>query len=835
MKRPSHKLLDRIVRLLYRQPVAALLVWAGLAVWGAKAASHLGLTANFSELLPQNLPSVVELDRVKERLGGMGNFIIVIENRNFEAAKQYAEALVREIQEKMPPGMIRYIDYRNGEQRDFLEKNKYLYVDKTDLEAIHSRLKAKIEFDTTCKNPFYLDFTGQCKKDPGFDITDIQDKYGGEGSRYDQYRDGYYTNKDASLLAIVLKPIGDPTSVNHTRTFIDTIVPIINSVDPAGFDPSLKYHLTGNYIQGHEEHVTLRHDIASTGALCLALVALILFLYYRNLRTIFFITASICIGLCWTYGLAYLHVKVLTSLTAFMGSIVLGNGINNAIIFLARYLEERRNAVSASAPVSVEDSVATAAITTIGATFTASFTTAGAFLVLLLSDLRAYREFGSIGAIGMVLCWLAAYLVIPPLISLGEKIRPLAITEMRTAHATTISWVGRLIHESPGRVAVGGLILSLVAAVGSYFFWQDPYEHNYLNVRSERSIKSGSAFWNQRLMDEVFDISLTPVAIVMDTSEQADQVMNKLLEKRDSNPDSMIDTVRTYSSLIPKEQDEKLKVIGGIRETLQSQALKFLKPDQKKELDRIRDSFDLRPITAEELPESLVRHFREPDGRLGRIVYVFPDNSRQLWFVENVTQFSDEVRSVSYGNGQVANASSEAVIIADILEILHNDTPLIIFSALGAIVLLLLFKFRSITVSLKVLLPLLVAYLWMSGLLEVLDIRITFLNFIVLPMALGIGIDYSTNVFHRYELEGEGSIEEVLRTTGGAVLLCSATTAIGYAALLAAHNQALINFGRLGLMSEICTVTAALVLAPAVLVLLEKRRTASSVTNSPHS
>ena len=51
---------------------------------------------------------------------------------------------------------------------------------------------------------------------------------------------------------------------------------------------------------------------------------------------------SLVMGTFWSFGLAYLHVSYLNANTAFLASILLGNGINFGIIYLARYVEERR-------------------------------------------------------------------------------------------------------------------------------------------------------------------------------------------------------------------------------------------------------------------------------------------------------------------------------------------------------------------------------------------------------------------------------------------------------------------------------------------------------------
>jgi predicted RND superfamily exporter protein len=112
----------------------------------------------------------------------------------------------------------------------------------------------------------------------------------------------------------------------------------------------------------------------------------------------------------------------------------------------------------------------------------------------------------------------------------------------------------------------------------------------------------------------------------------------------------------------------------------------------------------------------------------------------------------------------------------------------------------------------------------MLGVAAAAGARINFLNFVALPITFGIGVDYAANVWLRYRQSPHAGVEGALRTTGGAVLLNSLTTVIGYAALLIAHNRALRSFGELAILGEAGCATAALVALPAFTVLLNRAR-----------
>jgi predicted RND superfamily exporter protein len=95
-------------------------------------------------------------------------------------------------------------------------------------------------------------------------------------------------------------------------------------------------------------------------------------------------------------------------------------------------------------------------------------------------------------------------------------------------------------------------------------------------------------------------------------------------------------------------------------------------------------------------------------------------------------------------------------------------------------------------------------------------LKINFLDFVALPITLGLGIDYAINVADRAT---RSDPLVALRTTGGSVLVCSLTTVIGYLSLLASEILAIRGFGLASLIGEVTCMIAAFVVVPAVVAL----------------
>ena len=73
-------------------------------------------------------------------------------------------------------------------------------------------------------------------------------------------------------------------------------------------------------------------------------------------------------------------------------------------------------------------------------------------------------------------------------------------------------------------------------------------------------------------------------------------------------------------------------------------------------------------------------------------------------------------------------------------------------------------------------------------------------------------------------MPGELSPERLLQSTGGAIILCSLTTIIGYGTLLVAASRAIASFGLLAVFGEAACLMTAILLVPVLLAWRRPRR-----------
>jgi hypothetical protein len=171
----------------------------------------------------------------------------------------------------------------------------------------------------------------------------------------------------------------------------------------------------------------------------------------------------------------------------------------------------------------------------------------------------------------------------------------------------------------------------------------------------------------------------------------------------------------------------------------------------------------------------------------------------------------------------VIPTAGRSTIFASMLSSIIHDGPRATLVAFFGVLLLAAVSFRRLEPTLLVGVTVLAGVALTGALMALLGVRLNFLNFIVFPITFGIGADYAFNILRRYEADGPGSAAEAVKTSGGAVALCSLTTIIGYGTLLVSDNRALNSFGALAGAGEVACLAVALILTPSLLMLLERR------------
>jgi predicted RND superfamily exporter protein len=800
---------DRYAAFLSRHRVPFLLAALGMTIAGGLVAARLELKSEFRDLLPEGAASVRELDRIERRMGAVQSLYIAIRGGDLRARQSFAEEAVKALRAQIPPEVLGSIDYTVAEARQFFEKHRHLYADLADLEELRGRLHRAIEEERRRRLVVDLEERAPYR----FRVDDLTEKYRARASEYDRFRDGYFITPDGRLQALLVRlPTASGVS---TEQVLERIQAVLATLRPEARGFEIRYG--GDPVTAAEERQGIADDLCIVSVACILLVILSIVLYYRSLRSLFIIGAPVVVGVALSFGAAEIFVGHLNSNTAFLGSIIVGNGINFAILLLARYLEARRAGEELGA------ALALALRHTWVGTVTAALAAAVAYGSLLATDFRGFSQFGLIGALGMALCWLCTFTVAPALLVLIERRWPGRVRRPAAGSARRSRFFAWLERRHTAVCAVG-LLATLSAAIAAVAFYRDPFEYDFRKLRSKHSAERGSSRVGAKV-DTIFAGTRlsagSPVVLLLDRAEQVPLLLEALRRRQAEGAEIL--RVESMADLLPRDQERKIEVLCDIRRLLDGKVLGWLSAGEHEEALRYRPRGELRPLGVGDLPEMLRRPFTEKDGKSGLIVYVVPKPGAAGFEGKRLMEFASAIREVTLDTGERVRTSGPDVVLADILGSILQDGPVATAVSFAGVLLLVVFAFRRWRDRTIVIAALLAGVTWMCGMAALLEIKVNLLNFIVLPITFGIGVDYAVNLYRRYEVEGEGQMQRALAGTGGAVALCSLTTIIGYGSLLFADTRALSSFGLLAILGEVATLAAALLWMPALVRLLEKR------------
>ncbi len=801
-----------------RLPAALLIIMiiTGVAVYFA---SQLTIKSNLKELLPDNYQSVKELNTMLKRVGGVGSLIVVAESPDFEANKRFMDALADRLNQ-LPEGTIRYLDYKSDEIQDFYENYFLYYLDSVDLDKLYGSVKRRIDYEKIRQTPLFIDFTDE---DPLIsEIDEIKEKNEKNYSAPVQTVENFYGGEWGRMLIMIVRPFGATLTVEKARGLIHKVQSIVNDLKPTSFDPRLQVGFCGNVVSTVEEYDTLKKDILSTAVLCITLVALVIIIYFLRLRIVFLLGSTLLIALSWTFALTYLFIGYLNAQTAFLGSIIIGTGINYGIIMMARYVEERRKQKEHA------EAMKEAMQNTLSATFLAAATTAVSFAILLMAHIKGLSQFGIIGAIGIILCWAATIFVLPVITLFTEKISNMVSYRdrpRRTSAAFTmfIRWVVR----SPAKIAAASVFIALFSIIFISHFANDAIEYDFTKMRNKTSVSSGTEALEKRV-SKLFKHSMTPAVVLVDKMEDAPKICAAVDKKNKALPESERRVGSCYSiyNLLPDDQEEKLPKIDRFKTFFEGneEYISRLDLDLQEKINEIQKSISGHILTLDDVPYTLKKHFEDLDKKEGAVVFINPRPGMLLSDGRNLTKYANTIREIPLEDGRVFHPAGASLIFSDLVGAIKNEAPILTFASFIAVLIFIAFVVKRFRASWVITISVAGGILFMLGLMSIFRIKLNFFNFIALPLTFGIGADYAINVSLRLAKDRMSNVEDGLKNTGGAVALCSSTTIIGYAVLMAANNQALASFGMIAILGEIACISGAILLAPALMLLLHDRR-----------
>jgi predicted exporter len=841
------RFLERVARAQHDGPWAWVLVAFALACAATLSVRNLELSSDFQAMLPEHAQSVRDLDEIRARFGGTSTVTLAIQARDgapVEEARELARRRAPRI-EAMHEAQVASVDWNVSAFEAFVREHRHLYADLGDLREIRDSLQARLDYERARANPFYIDLDDEPPPDPESVIARIRENAESARREMDRFPEGFYQHPELPMVFVFVRTSirgGETGATDRLLAAIEAAAIEVAGEAPvasrgAGTDVGLLFRRLridygSDIMDAREENEALREAVETSTLVTVVLLLASIYVFFLRWRSTFLLLATLVPPTLLTFGIAEPIVDYLNASSAFLGSIVVGNGVNSSIMWLGRYFEERRDGQSP-----LEAVRSTHQSTWVG-TLPAALAAALAYGSLMVTDYRGFRDFGFIGALGMLLCWVAAYAVLPPLVLITERIRPMRFEEREKKHKGVYGVLFARLAIGPGGpgatrrplfVLAGSLLVTIAAFVAmGLAVARDPLEYDFRNLQSVRPPESRVQWVNDRVGETVEETRTgSALAILAPSVAEVPNVVRQLEAYRDAHPGAF-GAVRTIDDLVPHDVEEKIVLLADLRR-LMLEVRPHLPEARQADIDENLPPEGIAPIGRDDLPRAVAGPFLERDGTRGRLVFVEHADGRNTWDGRYMIEWAEGVRSVRTTEGQRLPVAGIAVVFADLLSSLYADGPTTIAFSLGTTVVLLAFSFRRHRDRFLSFVSMLLGAAWMTGVLAASGVKLNFLNMVAFPITFGIGLEYGVNYVKRFREElatGKSEREAAtaaLEGAGGAVILCSLTTLIGYLSLFVSSNQALNSFGFAMAASEITCLAPAVLTVPALVALLASR------------
>ena len=366
---------ESIASIILRNRILILSILAGITIFMAFQAKDVKETYRFGGLLPEDDSTYLEYDKFLTEFGEDGNAMVIgtqgkqiYELKNFAAWYRLGEEIKKIEGVDSVFSIAHCYDLIKNEQEERFELRLISPKEPTTQAEVDS-VKS-----TLSRLPFYKDLL-------------------------------YNDSTDATLMMIFVN--GEKFNSEDRG---DVMIRILELTD-AYSENYMKLAYSGlPYIRTYIAK-QVKSELVKFIFLAALVTALILFLFFRSVRVVFFCLLVVGVGVIWSVGTIALLDFKLTSLSGLIPPLIIVIGIPNCVFLLNKYHSEYKNHGNRiKALVRV--------ISKIGnATFLTNFTTALGFATFIFTQSDVLRQFGIVASLNIFGIFLLSILMIPIIFS----------------------------------------------------------------------------------------------------------------------------------------------------------------------------------------------------------------------------------------------------------------------------------------------------------------------------------------------------------------------------------------------------------------------------------
>ena len=570
-----------------------------------------------------------------------------------------------------------------------------------------------------------------------------------------------------------------------------------------------------------DEYRAARDDVGSLIGLALIVLAVVILAFLRSFSDVLLTLGGLLLSIIWVTGAeGWLGPDALNligppnGLTVMIPIIVISLTVDYAIQTVSHYREQRIADRSAPALSVVRTGLRHVLIPLT----LAAVTTIISFLVALLSPIPAVNDFGIVAGLGVGLSLIVMLTLIPAARVILERRReaqgkvsePRPVANALPGIERAAEALGRAVTRRPAPFFIAVTVVSVALGIAA-----TDLESRF----SIRDILPGSG-------ELVEDLDSVEEAVGGST-----QLINILIQAEATDIRTVVN-MRDLRLALEDDQRRPSAAVGPLEGSYEQLATDWIEdsgqpgdrydPDLAALVGNDPRQLGLDPQQTQVLLDELERldptladHLVNDPAGIDSILVQFSAYSLDT---DSTKLIQDELEAIWAGDDDSITAASESIIsVAVTDEIADRQTESIATTIVVALIILAVFFWitqRQPTLGVIAVTPIVLALLWVLGTMALLDIPYTLVTSMITALSIGIGVDYTIHVIHRYREEftrlrdPERAAVRTLATTGPALLGSALTTVLGLGVLILSPVLSIQEFG----------ITAAITIAYALIV-----------------
>ena len=564
--------------------------------------------------------------------------------------------------------------------------------------------------------------------------------------------------------------------------------------------------------------------------LALVLIAVLLLVFTRSPADMLLSLAGLVISITWVVGMeGWLGPSALgfigppSSLTALVPVIIISLTVDYAIQSVSHYREQRLEGESVRQAVriglrNVTIPLTLAAVTTMAGMFASRF-----------SPIEVIGDFGIVAGLGVGLSLIVMLTLLPAgrtIIDARREARgslkpPRAVSNALPGVTRIAEFMGREVTRRPAPYIIS--VLAVTAVLG-YFA---------TNLESEFSVRDVLPNNGAVLADlETLDVA------VGGSTELA-----SLLVRAEATDSRTLLNLHDLTTPFENEQTRPAAAAGPVQRSLEDLVDDWThdsgEPGDKYDpelaalFEQASPGVELDPVLMQDFIDQLL--LREPD--LSGFIVNNPNGEDLMLlqfpiFNEDVKQLrtlQPELEGLWLGEDDKIIVTSLAIVSQEVgNQITSGQSESIGTTVAVALTILAIFFWitvRQPALAIIAVVPIVFVLICVLGTMWLLGIPYSLITSIITALSIGIGVDYTIHIIHRYREEyaqmrnPEQAAIRTLSTTGSALLGSAMTTALGFGVLIAAPLTASVQFGITATITILYSLIVSVVLVlPAMVV-----------------